>query len=581
MSAPDDKKQDSPSLAAFKKRCERLDEIDIDEVLRALDADPNQDHDKTKWKLPNGNNLWHKRNTQHWKDLNEDRGGTGGVRLVAHALGLKPGAAAKWLEERFLDAEGNIRASAIVSSEALAKGEAAAGEFRAPRRDDRDLPAVIEYLTGQRGIPPSLIASEVARGYLYATSRARDMDLPKEEWVYVPHCVFASRAASELRSVEPDGFKGTAPGSESNSSGYKVPYAASVKEPLLCMVEAGVDALSYRALFPGRFTTSTNGAGRFEFQFGMVLEALDIEGFGVRLAFDADAAGDVAAQKIFNALYASKAIASRAGVPAGVVEDWFLDRTLSTSPGHSPHELFYGSDLGLPETLPVYKCRKEKVNGKMKEIWEPDGSVSRPLIAISVSRRVPELEKLGFGPGSTLSMHPTPQGTRYVEETLGVRRDRPVRTKDWNEELLRLGSAFVVDYERCAKDDFAAGAVPALPQELEALRRVPARLATALPDTPATPVPPGPPPPARSSAATPPVQAPATMEHPAAAQQTPPAPAMEAAPAVHPAARQPVPVQPVVRRFGQPRTPPPSPAQAAEAGSPPGIQVRKFSRPRP
>jgi hypothetical protein len=498
--AGDGKEGVNPGLQAFLDRCAELDTIELDVVLEALEATPNQDGDKTKWKLPNGHNLWHKKNTQIWKDLNEDSrrgGGNGPVRLVAYVLDIKPGAAARWLEARF-HKDGKLRDDIVLTAADRAPPESQG--FRAPPQFPEDNARMIAYLTGERGIPASLVHQEIARGFLYATRRPLDPDAPDEDKVFETHCVFASPAGAELRCVLKHGFKGTGTGSDPDRSGYAIPYAEGAKEKLVCMTEAAVDAQSYRALFPGRFTKSTNGAGRFTLMFELALETLDnLPGYGVRMALDADNPGDIAAQKIFNAFYVSAALAKHLKIEPKDVEEWFRDGSLSTSPNPSPHELFFGTNAGPQAELPVYEkvVVPTGVGNKTQDEWHPTGTMAPPIILLHVNKDVGHLKR-----GQTVPVKVTPGGYAYVTEKLNVRRDRPPMTKDWNDEMLRLGSSFVRDYEECAKVGFADGRVPALPPELAALRTRPGPVLTPRPqgltgpERPAAPAPPAAEPPA-------------------------------------------------------------------------------------
>lgn len=475
----------SKALEAHIARREMLEPIDIRLVARAMGGVERQDNDPTKWKLPNGSNFWFKPHTQGWKDLNQDQGGNGPVQLVRHVFQFeRERDAMDWLSERFTD-EGGLREGVTADPSVFAPREEKV--FRAPVNSESNTQEVIDYLVGERGIPPSLVLAEIKAGRLYATRRDVSRDKvsedaeeaadnhaasdpsarPAQEWK--THCAFVSRTAGELRCVEKDGFKGTVPGSQSDSSGYSVPHQKPAAERLVAAVEAAVDAQSYNALFPGRYTLSTNGAYRFALHFKTALEALARPGFGFRLAFDADEAGDLAAQRIFNAFYASKAIAQHYKLDVEDVETWFINGDLKVDPDVSPHTLFFGNGHGYAESLPVHvkqvdKWTDEAGKPHIKTRWEPSGEVSRPVVVVRVVTAVGPFEK----PGEVKSFRVSPRMYEYVVNDLDVRRDRPMHAKDWNDELRRLGVAYVRDYERCAADGFKQ--VPTLPPALEALR---------------------------------------------------------------------------------------------------------------
>lgn len=553
-------------------------ELDIRQVAAVMGGVDRQDGDPTKWKLPNGSNFWFKPNTQGWKDLNQDQGGQGAVALVAHTLDdiNDEEEAVLWLKERFVGPNGKlIEGVSVDPATTFVASEKA--PFMAPINHSLYIDEVADYLIGERGIPPSLIREEIAAGRLYATRR--DVSLKEnapEEFDdegnlierqvasnqrgmgdYKTHCVFVSRTAGELRCVEKNGFKGTAPGSQSDSSGYNLPHQKTVAERLICLTEAAVDAQAYRALFPGRYVISTNGAYRFGLHFSQALEALTRDGFGLRLGFDADNAGDQAAQKVFNAFYASKALAHHyrdhpMKLSEEDFEDWFLDGSLSPDVDLSPHTLFFGNGTGFVGNLPVHAKRVESwTDGDGKKHitthWDPTGEVSNPLVVVRVQKPVGPFTQDDVG--KTLRFRVSAKMYAYVVNDLDIRRDRPMHAKDWDDELLRLGVAYVRDYERCANEGWKT--VPALPAPLAALRnRAPIEL---------TPLPPPPAP------ATPPAPAAASVATPVAAAPTPaPAPAA------------PTPSPDAGRRFQRSSAPVAAPAPAPESEARP--TERRFRR---
>ncbi len=450
-----------PALARFIARCDAVDAIDIRVVLAAAGATPNEDRSPDKWKLPSGSNLWIKKNTQGWKDLNTDIGGQGAMRLVAHLLGLsasEPRPALKWLETRFLK-DGVIVAEALPTSGAAAVEDTTGHGFRPPPRMDLALDDVRHYLTHDRAIPPSLVESEIASGRVYATRRRADLEDNLSEWQ--AHCVFSSSGAAELRSVVKDGFKGTAGGSACDSSGYRVPAATRVSERLMGLVEASVDALSYRAIFPGRLAFSTNGAGRYLLQLRLTLECLD-SGYGVRVALDADPAGDLGSQHLFNAIYVAQAVSRRLGIDPQEAEDWLMTRALEVTPTPSPHHLFFGLGRPWSQTAPCYEVAQDAVS--TKEVWRPSGAEAPLQIPVRIARPVGP-----FKAGQSFDLPVTAHGYAFVTQKMNIRRDRPVGVKDWNEVLCMLGSAYVRDYEDAAANDFRR--LPDLPPDLAAMRQ--------------------------------------------------------------------------------------------------------------
>lgn len=525
---------------AFIKRCEPLETIDVDEVLHALGGRLSHD-DKTKWKMPNGNNIWHKRYTQIWKDLTDDKGGSSVVHLVAHHLKIRHGDAARWLEENFT-ADGRVKEGVITAS-APSEAEDRIRGFELPFKSEEHTDDVRRYLVVDRGLPPSLIEAELELGRLYATvrpdrklleqiyphlSEAERDELPFNQVPRVAHCVFSSENGAEIRSVEKYGFKGTATGTDPNSAGYRIRRIDAVKEPVLALAEAAISSLSYRAFFPGRFTFSTNGVARFSLQLELVSEAMhdwdqmDYEGkkvrYGARIAFDADIPGDRGAQRLFNAIYVMHMVANQrrvarlgaAAKAAGMglksylkslpedqqqadeeqflndlleVEDGFHSGDLSLHPATSPHELFWGMGLGYRKDLEIHEKPERGSDEEPlrdNEPWKPTGRTSVPVIRLEVNRPVAGFEK------GAQTIEVKALAYDYIQHELNFRRDRPPTENDWNDELVQAGPSFVREYERCASVGFTTGN-PTLPIALEGLRQAPPRYH--VPPSPAAPLP--------------------------------------------------------------------------------------------
>lgn len=434
---------------------DRYKQVRLNEVLERLGADPNQDGDKSKWKLPGLGNVITK--GQRWKNVQtEVDKGYGGVDLVQHALELKPMEALRWMIKEF----GEELDGDLLSDE-ISEGPK---EFSPPERISETSPAVLEYLVQQRKLPTTLVQAVMKEGSVYGSHPW--MEESQQFLRSVVRCVFLGPASAELRDTDPDGFKGCCTGSQTDSSGFFVRAAEveQVAENLVAMTEAAIDALSYRALFPGRFVMSTNGAGRFLLQFKVALEAID-QGLGVRMALDADLAGDLGAQKLFNAFYVRQLLSHRLGVEPERVDEWLQEGDLVIHVDASPHQLFFNT--GWQPELPVRERRLvqgEDEHDPAKQTWVDTGALARPSITLDVRKDLHDQLRRG-----KMQVAVTEAGYRYVRDTLGIRRDRPLHTKDWNEELKRLGSAYALAYDAASKEQFAQGA-PRLPAELEALR---------------------------------------------------------------------------------------------------------------
>lgn len=435
-----------------------LDAISLDLVLDKLGAERNQDGDSSKWKIHGVGNIWYTGKIQAWKNLNTESKGPGGISLVAHARNIDRDAAVAWLVQEFGDQISDEMRAAV-------GGEEVRKEFIPPNAYPDAIAEVRRYLTGtlkeERGLPVSLIDAEIANGNIYATH-------PENKKTNIPYrgttnCVFLAPVSAELRGTRPDGFKGTCEGADPDISGYRVAAAPAAAEHLFAMTEAAIDALSYRALFPGRFAFSTNGVNRFFLQLRLALEAVSA-GYGVRLAFDADTPGDVGAQRIFNAFYLRTALAHSLRVSPEAIDEWIMNGDIELQPSESPHELFLRD--GWKPSLPVHVARLGKdEEGRAKTFWEPspEGEEAPPTVRLVARKDLHEKLRAGSHVVTVSA-----KGFAAVTTKYNVRRDRAVRGKDWNDELNQLGVAFLTDYERCARGGFKE--TPALPSHLQAVR---------------------------------------------------------------------------------------------------------------
>lgn len=430
---------------------ERYKSIRLSEVFERLDAHPNQDGDSSKWKIDGIGNIITK--GQRWQNVHtEVDKGYGGPSLVKHVLGFENHVEGlRWMIKEFGEEFGDE----LVSDEL----ESGPKDFSPPERFPDISDRVAHYLIHDRFLPSHLVNELIRSGSVYGSHPWYEK--AGRYITHVTRCVFLGPASAELRDTTPDGFKGCCDGSQTDASGFSVRPAQAAAENLVAMTEAAIDAISYRALFPGRFVMSTNGAGRFLLQYRVAREAVE-RGFGVRMALDADMAGDVPAQKIFNAFYLRKALSHHLKVSEAHIDEWLENGDLVIQVDHSPHHLFFNT--GWAPSMEVKTARFVPTEDGQAKVWEANGESAKPSIRIDVRRELHERLKRG-----EMTLTVSEAGFNYVVNKLNVRRDRPINEKDWNEELKRLGSKFSLEYDELARQDFAQG-VPALPPELEALR---------------------------------------------------------------------------------------------------------------
>lgn len=473
------------ALERYRARRDRLEQIAIEHVLERLGADPNQDGDSSKWKLGGDNIIV---SGQRWMNVNTGiHKGFGGVSLVRMALGLTNTAggektAMEWIEGKLDPDDEKLKST----DDGAARTQS---DFEPPERLDHLLPEIRNYLVKDRGLPPALVDPQMRDGHIYASRR---YDHKRHKYSGRPMAVFMGPASAEIRELGKDGFKGCCTGSQTDYSGYRIAHHPQVSEKILAINEAAVDALSYRALFPGRLAFSTNGAGRFALQYRLATGAMESE-VGVRIALDADLAGDIAAQRLFNALYVRCLLSAKLGIDPEEVDEWMLPESaialgdeasedpsdpdeaptsrqakLLCMPSQSPHEMFLTAANEYVGQLPVHE--RDPANPKS---WVPTGQTADPVIRLDVlSDDVhPRLKK---GP---LIIKVSEGGFNHLVKGLGIRRDRTPWGKDWNDALARLGSAYQVAYEKASRAAFKDGP-PKLPYELERLRTPDARRET-------------------------------------------------------------------------------------------------------
>lgn len=456
--------------ALYQKRkliAEELKTVKLDLVFDALgnengvDVYGHQDGDKNKWKIAHLGNIITKGQT--WQNTMTFKKGFGGISLVMMTLDKEFGQALDWMIEKFGD---DLSDDMKADLSDLQKDESIL--FSPPDPEEEATGLARKYLIEKRGIPPSLVDREIKKGLdqnglpggLYGAHPLDNHGVPMNGRYNV---IFRGPASAEVRGIEGSDFKGCLGGSLPEHSGYRVPHAGS-GEPLVAMTEAAIDALSYHALFPSRFVISTNGSGsRFPLQYKLAVEMVNRD-YGIRAAFDADSAGDFPAQRLCNAFILRKILMHKLKVDEDQVDEWFLNDTIEFIPSDSPHENCF--NLGWHPQMAKFESHLEFSDEKqrMVPVWVDTGTLSPPVMKISIKRDIhPEWTRT--------SEKIIPIGEKafsYIMNDLNIRRDRPLSTKDWNEELKELGPSYIQKYEKCAKTQFKT--LPELPTELAHLR---------------------------------------------------------------------------------------------------------------
>lgn len=331
------------------------------------------------------------------------------------------------------------------------------------------------YLSQKRGIPIELLKRSVdyEDGKIYVTKNGYGEKL----------IIFESKMSGEERSIYGD-LKKTVNSSLKTITNFEVAADENtlIYETLIedgeefevvkkgtgyfALTEGAIDALSYNALFPDRFVSSTNGCGNFEYQFMKAKGYLDSEqGISIRIAFDSDEAGDVAAQKLFNALYIRTIFKHKYKDKLKEkykdrwleeMDSWFGSR-INFHIEPIPHMLFFNNPYY--QQYPVYKkvVTEEEVNDgshnfkkKFKTTFEIiDDEISDPIIAFSVDDEISKL--LGIAKKNTLKI----KKENFDKLTSDIIvREKPIGEKDWNELLIKQGADYLNEYAELYKKNF-------------------------------------------------------------------------------------------------------------------------------
>ena len=281
------------------ERTECLRAIPLSDILRAIDAKPDP-HDPVKWHTERGVLSVNGAKFFNW---NEAAGGGGAIDLAMHLKGLGFKEAIDWL----------LSACGPACAGASAGRHAQAGATRYPRpppaaclRRERDrqapiaapdgmrllllpapvaqaLPAVIRYLSEQRGLPLARLQPLVESGDLYADYRNNAVFLLRNE--------HNASIGAELRGTGHETWRGMAPGSHKDN-GYFAVGPPCPNAIVLC--ESAIDAISCRTLYPDRLAISTAGARANP----LWLPAILARGLPTYCGFDADATGECMAQSM-------------------------------------------------------------------------------------------------------------------------------------------------------------------------------------------------------------------------------------------------------------------------------------------
>ncbi len=374
---------------------EKVRDIKLTEILKAIGAHNNEDKIRNKWKMPWGDNI--SINGQQWYNHNATtsfKGSRGALSFVKYFMAIEHGydlddvlqarkaenRGVYWLAEQFDEQ--------IDKADIMAARENAEYSIKKPYVPpvvlEHYLPKIKEYLMKERSIPEWLIDKQVKAGKLYASMPSqfinsshwehgkqirnkKDLHNLNDNEIY---CIFKSgddkMGAAECRCILDNSAnmtKGFSEGSHKKLFGFLVVAEPGFEIKEIALTEAAIDALSYQALHPYASVISTGGTDNPDFIMKIAQEVLDNPNFNLVMAFDADNAGDNCALGILEQLkkiigdekiqeYLDSGKLSRRRSPVG--KDW--NDYLKTK---QQHELYVPS-IEAVEEKPLEKVAKPK-----------------------------------------------------------------------------------------------------------------------------------------------------------------------------------------------------------------------------
>ncbi len=294
----------------WKMLTEQLNNIPLNLVMEHIGANPNEDGQRGKWKIwKTGHNM--QITGQQWHSWNAQRGGFGGISLLAFQLGIENN-----IDDRNEENKKYLRKLAIKELIKVFGTEynlnSFGGEkidtsyfkepFSMPHVIDFKINQVRQYLNEKRGLPMWVINKQIKAGSLFA---GYPSDWKEEPNLQNPEKLINDKVwatflavngnAAEMRAIErTDQFaKILAKGSDKELGGFLIKAEKDCSEKTVVSCEAAIDTMSYHALYPGRIVSSCMGVN-FNLAVKSAIESLD-HGYKYQFAFDNDLAGNEAA----------------------------------------------------------------------------------------------------------------------------------------------------------------------------------------------------------------------------------------------------------------------------------------------
>ncbi len=245
--------------------------IDLKEVLNRTGA-IKDNIDKAKWRTGQGVISVTGQKFINWSD--GGIGGGGAIDLVIHLKQYDFKTAVSWLFDNFSTAGSQMSNNTKPAIQPA---------LRLPKRDEKNLSRITNYLKYDRFLPPELINFLVKSAKLYADKRANAVFLllGKEKTV----------VGAELRGTTTKRWRGMATGSRKDLGCFYIKRSHTNK---MVLCESAIDALSCFALNQDFITLSTSGANPNPAWLTTFIN----KGFEIYCGFDADQIGDTIADKM-------------------------------------------------------------------------------------------------------------------------------------------------------------------------------------------------------------------------------------------------------------------------------------------
>lgn len=293
-------------MTAYREHANRIRNLPLEDVA-ALLGGSRSPQDKQRWDFA-GCTIWIGKgeDSQRFFDHHAGRGGGGAIDLAMYVLGSDFKAALASLMALQDGTAGVHRNREEAMRPIAAPSEQTS--FVAPKSCPQYRPRLSEFLTRSRCLPASIVTHVMNLGLVYPDSRRNA--------VFLCHSPGGDVTGAELRGTGTTPFKGMAPGSRRGVGFFTLPSTAPTE---VVVVESALDALAYQALFPAPAACIVSTAGVMPECPALLqlAEKLGVE--DIVIAYDNDAAGDAASERLLKSLAGAER-AVRRSLPR--LKDW-------------------------------------------------------------------------------------------------------------------------------------------------------------------------------------------------------------------------------------------------------------------